>query len=551
MSSGIALPAISEVMPMVDYAPTARSVSGVVPHAGVTQMPGAADLLQQAGGLVVDAAAHGLHELLAPATVALEALSGALLAGRAVLVTTQVLAAAAVRAAEEQKCLERQQETSAAAAQQWEAAAFAATRANARRSALLARVRRAARAAPPGTPAPPLPDLPGPLSPVGTPLAGLREQLAVMDERIRYAEAAHAVWTLRGSRNVFADDGDDAWQRELRSRREAVLHDHRSWPDAAHEADPAFPRRRHEALPRPPAAGELRHEDAVRIGAELLARLDVAATTDDAAPATAAVRHALAAVTTRPAKARTHLREARRFVADTNRAVRARRDAEERAAAQLHFLETTAPQGADPLPSVPAETALLRRMLDEGRRLEPHEQQRVDDRVTERLAELERRYVERMLRTAVLGTERSDGRRATTPRPDGRPVRFDWTPPGWADGHWLRFALDGEHARVVTMRHARPGARDDAALARDDERCRQAGDHLDGLRDIMRRLGVVLDFAFEEHGTVPGIRGEEDVLVLDEHAAGERTGTSGDGRGKPRRRDQERLRHRTAATDDR
>ncbi|MFE3145310.1 hypothetical protein ACFXJ6_01300 [Streptomyces sp. NPDC059218] len=571
MSVGTALPAIGDVLPAVDYAPAAQPVGDLVSHAqtfahpDVAHVPGVADAVHQAAGHMTDAVAQGLHELLAPAAVALGALSGALLAGRAALVTTQVLAAAAVRAAEEQACLERRQEASATAARQWEVAAFAATRANARRAALLARLRRAARTAPPGTPPPPPPGLPGPLTPVGMPLARLRERLAELDERMRHAEAAHAEWVLRENRNAFTAPQDDAWQRELRARRASVLHEHRSRPDAARDADPSTARREDEALPQPPAAEELRHEDAVRIGAELLARLDVAATAEDAEPAAAAVRHALAAAATRPLKARTHLREARRFVAATNRAVRDRRAAEERAAAQLDFLETTAPRGTDPLPAAPAETALLRRVLDEGRRLEPHEQQQVDDRVSERLAELERRYVERMLRLAISGTDhfddhtdRSDGhadhfdgRTAGSSHPHGRLVRFDWTPPGWGAGHWLRIALDGEHARVATMRRETPGARDAAALALDDERCHEAGGHLEQLRGIAQRLGVELDFAFEESGTVPGTRGEEGVLVLDEDIAGAQPEPSGKALGEPRRRSDDRPAHRTVRTDDR
>lgn len=544
MSSGIALPSISDVVPTMDYAPTGQSVGGLAQHgqafghADVGHVPGVGDAVHQVGGHVADAAAHGLHELLAPAAVALGALSGALLAGRAALVTTKVLAAAAVRAAEEQACLERRQEAAATAAQQWEAAAFAATRANARRAALIARVGRAARAAPPGTPRPPRPGLPGPLSPVGVPLRRLREELAVLEDRMCRAEAAHADWSLREAGNAFGGPDDDTWQRELRSRRASVA----EGVPAAHQ----------EALPQPPAAEELRYEDAVGIGAQLLARLDPAATTADAAPATAAVRHALACAVDRPAKARTHLREARRFVADTNRAVRARRDTEERAAAQLQFLDLTAPQDTDPLHPAPAETALLRRVLDEGRPLEPHEQQQVDDRVTERLAELERRYIERMLRLAVLGTDRSDDRWTNAPHQRDRLSRFDWTPPGWGDGHWLRFALDDTHARVVTMRSEQHGERDPAALAQDDERCHQAANHLGELRDVTLRLGVALDFTFEESGTLPGVRGEEGVLLLDEDTAGAQAPAHGDmtERQKRDRRTTEGPRHRTVPADD-
>ncbi|MET9915516.1 hypothetical protein ABZZ04_00280 [Streptomyces sp. NPDC006435] len=554
MSAGIALPSITEVMPGMGYAPADGLASHLqtLAHPDIAHVPGVADAAHQAAGHLTDAAAQGLQELLAPAAVALGALSGALLAGRAALVTTQVLAAAAVRAAEEQACLEHRQEVAATAARQWEAAAFAAARANARRAALLARVRRAARTAPPGAPRPPQPDLPGPLDPVGMPLARLREELAVLADRTCRAEAAHADWVLRSTPPPFAEPEDDAWQRELRARRAAVLDEHRSRPDAARDADPSVARRADEALPQPPGAEELRHEDAVRIGAELLARLDVAATAEDAAPATAAVRHAIAAAATRPLKARTHLREARRFVADTNRAVRARRHAEERAAAQLHFLETTAPQGTDPLPPAPAETALLRRVLDEGRRLEPHEQQQVDDRVAERLAELEHRYVERMLRIAVLGTDHHDTPAADSSHPRERLLRLDWTPPGWGDEHWLRIVLDGERARVATMRRERPGTRDADALALDDERCRGAGGHLDRLREITRRLGVALDFALEGSGTVPGTRGEEGVLVLDEDTVGDRGVRDGSNTRDSRdSRDDARPRHRTVPTDGR
>ena len=83
---------------------------------------------------------HVLHELMEPAAIALGAMSGALLAGRACMAATGVLAHAAVRAAEDQRCLQRQQAADRDAAHQWESAAFAATRANSRRALLAARL---------------------------------------------------------------------------------------------------------------------------------------------------------------------------------------------------------------------------------------------------------------------------------------------------------------------------------------------------------------------------------------------------------------------------
>ncbi|MEV8451283.1 hypothetical protein AB0467_01450 [Streptomyces sp. NPDC052095] len=533
MSTGLALPSITEVLPAVDFAPAAQPVGGLLAHPDVAHVPGVADAVHTVGGHVTDAVSHGLHELIAPATAVLGSLSGVLLAGRAALVTTQVLAAAAVRAADEQACLVRRQEVSATAARQWEAAAFAAVRANARRAALLARVGRAARAASPDRPPPPRPGLPGPLAPTGMSLPRLREELAVLERRTCEAEAAHADWVLRTGRNVFAGPADDLWQRELPERRAEAAARSRT-PDTAQD----------EALPMPPPADDLRHEDVVRLGAELLARLDPAATATDTAPADAAVRHAIAAATARPLKARTHLREARRFVTDVNRAVRARRDAEERAAAQLQFLETAAPEGTAPLSPAPAETALLRRVLDEGHRLEPDEQRQVDERVAERLADLELRYVEQVLRSAGTAVDRTS-RTDPAGHADGR-VRFDWTPPGWGDEHWLRIVLEGGQARVATMHDERPGGRYATARALDDERCHEAAEHLDELRALLRRHDIDLDFAYEESGTLPGTRGEEDVLVL----------TLPDDAAHPspaaprQRRDEVRTGHRTARTPD-
>ncbi|MER5932055.1 hypothetical protein [Streptomyces sp. NPDC002054] len=515
MSYGLVFPSISEIVPTVAYSgpastgfDAAASVQGVGDSVNQT-FDSLAEGAQQSASHALDAAGHAFQELLEPAAIALGALSGALLVGRAAMVTTQVLAAAAVRAAEEQTCLERGQQVAAAVTAQWEAAAFAAVRANARRAALLARVRRTAFRTLPDTPPPPQPNLPPPVTCTGVRLDVLRGELASMEAALRKAEAAHARWTMEQALHTAdaPEAEDEAWRRRMLSRREAAVRDAQAEPAAGTPA----------ALPQPPAADRLGRQQAEESAAELLALLDAGADAKDAELAVAAVRHAVECAAERPAKARIHLREARRFVADANRAVRVRLAAQEKAAVQLDFLLTEAPPGEPPLTPAAEETELLRRALEEGRLLGAEEQRAVDRRVEERLSDLECRYTRELMGRAVarLADPAADTAYSASDGADGLQC-FDLTPAGWWPGHWLRITVRNGTTELVTMYEERPGPRGPADLALDARRCHEARTHLEELREAGRRWGLELPVSFTESGTaVPGVRGADGAVVLD------------------------------------
>ncbi|WP_328489548.1 hypothetical protein [Streptomyces zaomyceticus] len=515
MSYGMAYPSISEIVPTVGY-PTSAS-TGTADLASLADGAGqsvghAVDGVQATASHAMDAAGHALQELLEPAAVALGALSGALLVGRAAMVTTQALAAAAVRAADEQRCLEHVQQVAAAATAQWEAAAFAAVRANARRAALVARVRRAAFRTVPDTPPPPMPDLPPPLTLVGTRLDALRRELAEMETALRHAESVQDRWTMEQALGADGPEDED-WRRRLLARREAAV---RAQQEEPTPAAPAVP-------PQPPAADLLDRSRTEESGAELLALLEAGADPKDAELAVGAVRHAVACAAERPAKARNHLREARRFVTDANRAVRTRLAAQEKAAVQLDFLLTEAPPGEPPLAPATEEIALLRGVLEKDRTLDADEQRSVDQRVGERLADLESRYTRELIGLAVArfadptarGAVPADADVAAHGGADG-PLCLDLTPAGWWPDHWLRITVRDDVTEMVTMHAERPGPRGTAELALDARRCHEARGHLEELREAGLRLGIDLPVHFEESGSaVPGVRGGDGAIVLD------------------------------------
>ncbi|MET9725636.1 hypothetical protein [Streptomyces zaomyceticus] len=515
MSYGMAYPSISEIVPTVGY-PTSAS-TGTADLASLADGAGqsvghAVDGVQATASHAMDAAGHALQELLEPAAVALGALSGALLVGRAAMVTTQALAAAAVRAADEQRCLEHVQQVAAAATAQWEAAAFAAVRANARRAALVARVRRAAFRTVPDTPPPPMPDLPPPLTLVGTRLDALRRELAEMETALRHAESVQDRWTMEQALGADGPEDED-WRRRLLARREAAVRAQQEQPTPA---APAVP-------PQPPAADLLDRSRTEESGAELLALLEAGADPKDAELAVGAVRHAVACAAERPAKARNHLREARRFVTDANRAVRTRLAAQEKAAVQLDFLLTEAPPGEPPLAPATEEIALLRGVLEKDRTLDADEQRSVDQRVGERLADLESRYTRELIGLAVArfadptarGAVPADADVAAHGGADG-PLCLDLTPAGWWPDHWLRITVRDDVTEMVTMHAERPGPRGTAELALDARRCHEARGHLEELREAGLRLGIDLPVHFEESGSaVPGVRGGDGAIVLD------------------------------------
>ncbi|MFD7028384.1 hypothetical protein ACFWAR_10165 [Streptomyces sp. NPDC059917] len=525
MSYGMAYPSISAILPTIAYPtpasagfPTATDVPGTsdVLHHAAGSLPHdtflqhgashAVDGAQAAASHALDAAGHALQELVEPALVALGALSGALFVGRAAMVTTHVLAAAAVRAADEQRCLERGQRIAAAATAQWEAAVFATVRANGRRAALLARIRRTAGAALPDTPRPPLPDLPPPLHCNGARLGELRAELAVMEKALCDAEAAHASWTMEQATHAANAPDDEDWRRRMLARREAAVRAHEADPTAAGPA----------ALPQPPGAEGLGRTQAEESGAELLALLEPGADAKDAELAVAAVRHAVECAAERPAKARSHLREARRFVTDANRAVRDRIAAQEKAAVQLDFLLTEAPPGEPELTPAAEEIALLRKALEQGRPLTPDEQRAVDRQVTRRLTDLEDRYTRELLRRAVARFADPAAADAGASGGAEAPACFDLTPAGWWPGHWLRVTVREGRTELVTMYEEHPGPRGPADLALDARRCHEARGHLEELREAGRRWGLDLPVSFTESGSaVPGVRGGDGAVVLE------------------------------------
>ncbi|MEU6979389.1 hypothetical protein [Streptomyces sp. NPDC046371] len=553
MSQGLVFPSIAEIVPTVGYPASAtpgtldfasltdagqgagHAVDGLgqgVGHAvdGLGQGVGhAVDGAQAAASHALDAAGHALQELLEPAAVALGALSGALLVCRAAMAGTRLLAAAAGRAAEEQRCLERVQRAATEAAAQWEAAAFAAVRANARRAALLTRVRRAAVRTAPDTPPPPLPDLPPPLTCVGTRLDVLRRELAVLEEALTTAETAQDRWTIEQTLHLTGGPDDEAWRRRTRERREALV---QALQDPSTADAPT--------LPPAPAVEGLGRERAEESGAELLARLVPGTDGKDAELAVAAVRLAVACADDRPAKARNHLREARQFVRDANRAVRSRLAAQEKAAVQLDCLLTEAPPGEPPLVPAGEEIAILRAALETGRAPTPEEQRKVDLRIRERTADLECRYTTELIGLAVarladpdatgLPAARAgaaadgDGTAAGAPDASDTPLCFDLTPAGWWPDHWLRITVRDGATEMVTMHAERPGPGSAAERALDARRCHEARGHLDELREAGRRWGIDLPVTFRESGAaVPGVRGGDGAVVLDHADAEERT----------------------------
>ncbi|MFH8976635.1 hypothetical protein [Streptomyces sp. NPDC017890] len=528
MSAGAALPTLDLVAPAVAFPAPAPPVDlYAVPDAGAAQVGDAAaqasTQVSEAATQVSDAVSHGLQEAGQAAVEVLGTLSGVLLAGRAAMLTTQVLASAAVRAAEEQRCLERQEALSATAAEQWEAAAYAVVRANARRTALLARHARAG-APSGGDQGPPRPDLPPPLDPVGRPLGALRADLACFEEAVRRAEETQTAWEISRLTDVMDDaaEADDTWRRLVRERQKAMLARHMTHREPTAE-------QAGQTLAEPPraSADTERDTEAVRrLGADILAALDPQAAPATVELAVASVGRATRHAGENPTRARRHLGEARRFVQDANRRARVRRAEEEWAAAQLDFLTRRAPGDAEPLPEAPDAERPLRRLLADGVPLTPEERRLVELRVTERLTHLEALYVRTQLTAVLAELAARHGGPADATRPEGQELRLDWTPDGWGPEHWLRATLVRGTLRIATMyRGGGPGERRPEDRAVDDARCAEARRRIDEFAVVARELGLDLDMRIERtEGALPGLRGEDGAVELDEMLA---TGTRG------------------------
>ncbi|MGW0792530.1 hypothetical protein ACWD04_31015 [Streptomyces sp. NPDC002911] len=484
------------VMPGLDFVPPPAPLPPPLPdpnelaHTGALHMDGTTEeVASRLGELATEAAQQAADAALQ----VLGTLSGALLAGRAALAATKVLAGAAVRAAEEQRCLERQEKVSADAAEQWRNAAFAAARANARRSALGARITRAARTAP-GEP-PPHPDLPGPLDPAASRLGDFRCELVRFDRALEAAEKVHAAWEAEALlASLAGKDGEDGpdWQDALRVRQDEMARDRPAAQDAP------LP------VPEPSRATGPVDEAAVRDqGAGILAALDPQADAELVRMAAEAVGHAVAHAT-RPQRSRRHLREARTFVANANRKVwKLRREVEE-AAVQLHFLTLPLPDDQDLPDPDPQAVAALRKCVDDHVLPTSDERDLVERSTTARCAALEALYLKRQC-TGVLArlamTTAGDLRVGHT---DDHAVTLDWTPGDWGPGHWLRMELRGETVQVVTMRLATRGERRSEDLERDARRCEEAAVRLDEFRALAAEAGLPLAFEMQRGEVLAG-----------------------------------------------
>ncbi|WP_143631418.1 hypothetical protein [Streptomyces thermovulgaris] len=497
MSTGVASPMVDTVAPTVAFAPPPPVEPSALPHTGAVHL---GDTAHEASAHLADLAGEAAHQAADAALTALGALSGALLAGRAALATTRLLASAAVRAAEEQRCLERQEEISALAAEQWQNAAYAAARANARRTALLARVSRAARTAPDDPP--PCPDLPGPLNPVDTRLGSFRSRLARFEKALEQAEAAQAAWEVAALTASLdrMDEGDD-WQDAMRARRDTMLQAHMKRHTAVGEQQEATD----SVPPALPVGGEADRAAVRERGADILAALDPQADPAIVRLATEAVGHATRHAAANPRRARIHLREARKFVESANRKARKRRHDEERAALQLNFLTMELPDDQDLPDRNPEVVDALRRFLEEGVPLASRQQELVERAVAERHNALEALY----LRTQCAGVmarlaEGTEGALRIGRTEDGE-VGVDWTPDGWGPDHWLRATLTGGTCRVVTMRADTPGERLLEEWELDDLRCAEAQQKLAEFQKLARDAGLDMRFELERtQGAEPG-----------------------------------------------
>ena len=484
MSSGVGYTGVGDILPTYDYHPV-QMPQVAMPDLSLGH---AADAAQQAAGHAVDHAvrvlAHVGHELVAPAVTVLSALSGVMLVGRAAMYTTQVLARVAVRAADDQRCLERQQENDRTAAEQWESAAFAAARANARRTLLEARITRAVRSTPPGWPPPPAPVLPPPVQPTGSRLDATRIAAADLEQAVRDAEAEFSEWTCAVAVATAADPADDAWQFALREKRAAA----RARQDAESDSTPTTA----------PRTGGVTREEVVTAAAELLGDLPRAATVEDTEPVVTALQHALtAAADGLGAMAGDHLREARIFARDTGRRVRVRAAALEEAAGQLEFLTAPIPEDVEPQPPAQEVVALLRRAVQTGRPLTQADCKRVREAMDRRWMHLEHRYVQRV--TADLPQLLADLTGGSADRfttEDGHDA-FDWAPPDWQPDHWLRVTAHGEAVELTTMRRGPAGPLD-------TKRCGQAQEWADELAVVAAKIGLVCDFRFAADRVVQG-----------------------------------------------
>ncbi|WP_416977612.1 hypothetical protein [Streptomyces sp. T028] len=470
----------------------------------------------------VDEAAQQLHDMIVPALIGLADLSGALIVTRLALRGTMALAAFNNKVAVEQEAMARRQMSLEDGSECWRRAAEAAAGINARITVL------GLDPAGPGDP-----PLPAPVQPVGVPLDELWRRLAETERALRRVEAQRAARATARLPFQHREDPERAdWYDRLRAQRRRALKAYaeggelpaRTAPEprtgetaakartdesltkARTDGTAAEPRTNEPAAePRSGTVPALTAEDVLREGAELLARLPLAFTSESRELIDDCLLEALRAIGRRPTAVRRYLDEAgliaRKESERAERAETARRDA----ALRLQVLRAPAPEGVDPLPDAPAAIDVLERVLRGGVPASKEDERTVQQALAARSAALHRAYLVAALRRA--SEQWGDG--TVHARADAE--HWDFAPAAWGGHYWLRVRLTATgHARVLTMR--RPLTAREAAdphtvtrwQALDAERCAESAAYVDELGLLSEQEGVRAEFTWTESQVLTG-----------------------------------------------
>lgn len=455
----------------------------------------------------VDEVTYQAHDMIIPALIGLTDLSDSLLMTRLALSGTMTLAWwFNDKAAVELEAMARRQMSLEDGSGYWRRAAQTVAGLNARITVL------GLDAAGPGDP-----PLPAPVQPVGVPLDELWRRLAETERALRRAEVQRAARaTTRPPFPHLEDPEGASWYDRVREQRLRAL---RTYAEGGELAAQATNQRR---------AGKdaaLTEDDVLREGAELLAGLPLAFTSECWELIVVCLLETRHAVRRRPAMVRGPLRMAARFARrESERAKhadRARRDA----ALRLQVLQAATPDGVDPLPEAPAAVGILKRVLRDGAQASQKDALIVQAALAARHDALHRTYLIAALRRAI---ERwGDG--AVHARADAK--YWDFAPAAWGGHYWLRVSLiDTDQLRVVTMRKPLPPeeAQDPAAVTvwqhRDVDRCAESELYVRQLSELTKAQGIHADFVWTP-GTVvvdtpfPGLPTSRDRRSPSRHSA--------------------------------
>ncbi|MFD7132343.1 hypothetical protein [Streptomyces sp. NPDC059894] len=485
----------------------------------------ATDAVDQLGGVVgdaVDAVTDQLRDMIVPALIGLADLSGALLVTRLALRGTEALAAFNNRVAAEQEAMARRQMSLEMGSECWRRAAETAAGLNARITVLGLEPR-----------GPGEPPLPAPVQPVGVPLDVLWKRLAATERVVRRVETQRA--SRATARLPFRHTEDPAhaeWYDRLRERRRQAL---LRYAEGGSEPVEAAATRRGAAVPDTAAAttaaattgttapgtpatgttapgtaapgttGGLTEEDVLREGADLLAGLPLAFTSESRELIDDCLLEARRAVPRRPSSVRRYLDEAALIARKESERARRTETVRRDAALRLGVLQAPPPEGIDPLPDASPAVDVLRRVLRDGVPPSAADERTVRQALVTRSAALQRAYVVAALRRA---TERW-GEGSVHARADAE--HWDFAPAAWGGRYWLRVRLTaGGQAKVFTMRRplSQEEAADPATVARwealDEERCAESAGYVDQLGALTEAEGVRAEFTWSRGQVLPG-----------------------------------------------